>query len=239
MNNLIISLFFFIICIILFIKGQTPAPSPKPTPAPTTYYTPVLNFTMPYRNLTYWCRPVHYLGGPQGSWQRVDGGIRVNTTVNIEYVKVWIDKSEFNQDTDDIGMIQNEYEKSIFGFKQGLGNEIKIEGLPGVSTTSEDWTRTLRFVGFRIKTLAEEDSTNLCIDYVDKYIRTIHFQVCDSSGGCGNIYKKGVEVKSATMMYTDLVVTATDAAAGTSLGMPATFDASIKNNFTLTLTSET
>ena len=234
-----ISIFFFIICTIIFIKAQTPAPSPKPTPAPTIYYAPVLDFTIPYRNLTYWCRPVHYLGGPQGSWQRVDGGISVTTTVDIEYIKVWINPSEFNQDTDDIGMIQNEYEKSIFGFKQAGGNEIKIEGLAGVSTTSEDWTRTLRFVGYRIKTLAEEDTTNLCIDYVGKYRRTIHFQVCDASGGCGNIYSKGVEVKSATMMYTDLVVTATDAAAGSSLGMPATFDATIKNNFTLTLTSET
>ena len=69
-----------------------------------------------------------------------------------------------------IGMIQNEYEKSIFGFSTDAGNQIDIRGLTGaVPTTAEDWTRTLRYVGYRIRTLSDEDSTNLCIDFVGKH----------------------------------------------------------------------
>jgi len=50
-------------------------PSPQPTPAPTEYFPTTLVHTPPYVNFTYWCRPIHYLGGPQGSWQRIDSGV--------------------------------------------------------------------------------------------------------------------------------------------------------------------
>jgi hypothetical protein len=133
-----------------------------------------------------------------------------------------------------LGMIQNEYEKSIFGFLNEAGNVIDIKGLgTAVLTTAEDWTRTVRYVGYRIKTLADENTANLCQDYVGKHRRTIKFQVHDKQGGQSNIFSKNVEVRSATFMFTDRSAVATDAAASTSLGMPGTFDAELAKNFTM------
>ena len=64
---------------------------------------PTLSYTPPISNMTYWCRPIHYLGGPQGSWQRIDGGLYVNTTRTIDYAKVWIDASQYDGNKDELG----------------------------------------------------------------------------------------------------------------------------------------
>ena len=83
------------------------------------------------------CRPLHYFGGPQGSWQRIDSGLIVNSTVNIDYIRVWIDISEFDAEVDELGMIENIYDKSLFGFKEEGGNEVRVSGLgESVATTT-------------------------------------------------------------------------------------------------------
>ena len=74
-----------------------------PTPQPTTYVTPGITYTQPKTNLTYWCRPIHYNGGPQGSWQRIDSGLLVNATVLVDFIRVWIELEEYNDAVDELG----------------------------------------------------------------------------------------------------------------------------------------
>ena len=147
----------------------------------------------------YWCRPLHYLGGPQGSWQRIDSGLIVNSTVRIDYIKVWIESSEFDPEIDELGMIENIYDKSIFGFKSDGGNEIIIKGLgDAVETSSDDWTKSIRYAGYRMPLLSNEETANLCTDYVGKHTRTIKMQIYDAQGGSSSVYEKSLEVITKT-----------------------------------------
>ena len=213
----------------------TGAPSRHPTPQPTEYEAPKLYFTPPKTDFVYWCRPIHYLGGPQGSWQRIDSGLTVNATINVDYIKIWIETSEFEAEFDELGMIRNEYERNIFGFKTEGGNEIQIRGLgDAVSTDNSDWTKTIRFAGYRIPQLANEEKANLCSEFVGTHTRTIKFQVYDVNGGSSEIYSKSLTVHSATFMFTDREAVATDQAASTSLGMPGTIDVELASNFNMT-----
>ena len=160
----------------------------------------------------------------------------MNTSVEIDYINVWIHADEFDPFTDELGMIRNEYDKNLYGFSNALGNLIKINGLGAISTTASDWTRTIRFAGYRIKKLADEQNANLCVDYVGLYSRTIYFQAFDTAGRGSNVLNKTMNVETAVLMYTDQSVVATDKAAKTSLGTPGTFDSALSSEFSLVTT---
>jgi hypothetical protein len=220
-------------------------PTPAPTPAPSfgavtlSYYSGLL---LPQKNMTYYCRPFHYQGAKTSTdWQRIDGGITANSSYFANIIKkAEVEILDYDARYDELGMISNDYERQIFGFKgtDESGNvnpgKLEIRKLDSSQTpTDHEWTIMLRQVAYRMKTLAVESRVNLCKDFVGKYTRTFKYVITDTNDVESPPYYKTMNVQSAVIMYTDVSVEVTNAEDLLYLGRPRNFQSDLASEFSV------
>ena len=151
-------------------------------------------------DFVYYCKPIHQ-GGTPAQWQRIDSGLYLTSTYDIDNIEVWID--DFDPDVDDIAMLGNDYTNSIFGIVTQTPGRIQINNFGSSPLNTGDWTDMIRLVAYRMVDVKLEVA-NTCASYVGKYTRTINFLVNDVNGGQSNVYSKTMRVESAAFIYTDV-----------------------------------
>lgn len=174
-------------------------------------------------NFVYYCKPIHQ-GSTAAQWQRIDSGLYLTSTYDIDNIEVWIDN--FDADVESIAMLGNDYTNSIFGIVTQTPGRIQINNFGSTPLSTSDWTDMIRLVAYRLVDVKLEVA-GTCASYVGTYTRTINFQVNDINGGQSNIYTKTLQVESAAFIYTDVAKVISDQQAIAGVTVPSS-DADIE-----------